>query len=111
LNKTLDFISPELYAWGEIRGYKPYDDSPRFKVMYLIIEYIPFVKLKDISQISNITEIYERIDLLDKELKALLLHHNDLHSSNILVSCRSPLPDLCILDFGEASRGPRKRIE
>ena len=110
LNKTFDFISPELYAWGQIRGYKPYHDSCRFKVMYMIMEYIPFIKLKDVSQISNITEIYERVDILDKELKSLLLHHNDLHSSNILVSSRSPLPSICILDFGEASYGPRKRI-
>jgi serine/threonine protein kinase len=111
LNKKLDFISPELYAWGEIRGYKPFEDSHKYKVMYLIMEYIPFIQLKDISQMSNITEIYERVDILDKELKSQLLHHNDLHSSNILVSCRSPLPDLCILDFGESSCGPRKRIE
>jgi hypothetical protein len=112
LNKTLDFISPELYAWGEIRGYKPYNDiSTRFKVIYLIMEHIPFVKLKDISQISNITEIYERVYRIDKDLKSLLLHHNDLHNSNILVSnSRSPLPEICILDFGESSYGPRKEI-
>jgi len=110
LNKKLDFISPELYAWGQIRGYKPHEDSHNYKVIYLIMEHIPFIKLKDVSQISNITEIYERVDILDKELKMNLIHHNDLHSSNILVSCRSPLPDICILDFGETSRGPRKGI-
>jgi len=110
LNKTLDFISPELYAWGEIRAYKPFEDSPNYKVTYLIMEYIPFITLKDVSQISNVTEIYERKDEIDKELKIRLLHHNDLHSSNILLSCRSPLPDLCILDFGESSYGPRKTI-
>jgi tRNA A-37 threonylcarbamoyl transferase component Bud32 len=74
------------------------------------MEHIPFIKLKDVSQISNITEIYERVDILDKELKMNLIHHNDLHSSNILVSCHSPLPDICILDFGETSCGPRKGI-
>lgn len=111
LNKDLDFISPELYAWGEIRGYKPFNDSSRFKVMYLIMEYIPFMKLKDISTTTNTTEIYERVDMLDKELNTRLLHHNDLHSSNILVSSTSPLPDICILDFGEAAGGPRKRIQ
>ena len=110
LNKTLDFISPELYAWGEIRAYKPFEDSPKYKVMYLIMEYIPFITLKEVSQISNVTEIYERVDEIDKELKIRFLHHNDLHSSNILLSCRSPLPDLCILDFGESSCGPRKTI-
>jgi serine/threonine protein kinase len=110
LNKQLDFISPELYSWGEIRAYKPYEDSHKYKVIFLIMEYIPFIKLKDVSHISNISEIYERVDILDKELKKKFLHHNDLHSSNILLSCRSPLPDLCILDFGESSCGPRKPI-
>ena len=110
LNKTLHFISPELYAWGQIRGYKPFDDSRRFSVMYLIMEYIPFVKLKNVAQPTNITEIYERVEDIDKELKSRFLHHNDLHSSNILVSSRSPLPDICIIDFGEASRGTRKQI-
>ena len=110
LNKTLDFISPELYSWGEIRAYKPFEDSHKYKVIFLIMEYIPFVRLKDVSQTINITEIYERINVVDRELKSLLLHQNDLPSSNILLSCRSPLPDLCILDFGESSCGPRKRI-
>ena len=110
LNKTLDFISPKLYSWGEINTYKPYEDSYKYKVSYLIMEYIPFIKLKDMSQMSNIAEIYERVDEIDKELKKNFLHHNDLHSSNILLSCRSPLPDLCILDFGESSRGPKKQI-
>jgi len=110
LNKKLDFISPELYSWGDIREYKSYEYSHKYKVVYLIMEYIPFMKLKDMSQISNISEIYERIDILDSELKMNLIHHNDLHSSNVLVSCRSPLPDICILDFGEASCGPRKCI-
>jgi len=110
LNKKLDFISPKLYTWGEIRAYKPFEDSHKYKVMYLIMEYIPFIQLKDVLQLNNFSEIYERVYEIDKELKRTLLHHNDLHSSNILVSCRSPLPDICILDFGEASCGPRKRI-
>lgn len=110
LNKKLDFISPELYTWGKICGYKPFDDSSRFSVMYLIMEYIPFVKLKNIARTTNITEIYEHVEDIDKELQSRFLHHNDLHSSNILVSYRSPLPEICIIDFGEASCGTRKQI-
>jgi hypothetical protein len=119
LNKQLDFISPELYSWGLIRGYKPVPESHKFKVIYLIMEYIPFIRLKDISyQQSNIKELYERVDAIDKELKGQLLHHNDLHSSNVLVSCDSLSlsqslslsPSICIVDFGEASCGPRKVI-
>ena len=110
LNKPLGFISPELYSWGEIRGYKPFEDSDRYKVRYLIMEYIPYMTLKQCSQLSNITEIYERVDMIEHELNCSMLHHNDIHSSNILVSCNSPLPEICILDFGEASYGPRNTI-
>jgi serine/threonine protein kinase len=110
LHGKLDFISPELYSWGQVMRHMLKRDGYKYKCLYLIMEYIPFITLKDVSQISNVTEIYERVDILDKELKIRLLHHNDLHSSNILLSCRSPLPDLCILDFGESSCGPRKTI-
>lgn len=113
LNKKFDFISPELYSWGQLYSYKPLlgDDSQKFKVMFLIMEYIPFMTLKQVSCTNdNITTIYEKIDLLDHELKTNLLHHNDLHSSNILIST-SPLPQICILDFGESAFGTRKRIQ
>jgi serine/threonine protein kinase len=105
-----DFISPEIYSWGRIRKYQFIGDDYLYQVLYLIMEYIPFVKLKNVAQPTNITEIYERVEDIDKELKSRFLHHNDLHSSNILVSSKSPLPDICILDFGEASYGPRKPI-
>ena len=113
LNKQFDFVSPELYTWGIIRKYAPVIDEPvYYKVMYLIMEYIPFMTLKEAEHLSFQThDIYQRIDMMDIELKKNLLFHNDLHSSNILVSTRSPLPEICILDFGEAYCGPRKRIQ
>jgi len=109
LNKTFDFISPELYAWGEIRRYQPFENSYRYKVMYLIMEYIPYMELKN-CQSENITQIYNKVCSIDTNLKKKILHHNDLHSSNILVSANSPLPEVCIIDFGEASYGPRRQI-
>ena len=113
LNKQYDFVSPELYTWGMIRKYAPVaNESIYYKVMYLIMEYIPFMTLKEAKHLSFQThDIYQRVDTMDIELKKNLLFHNDLHSSNILVSTRSPLPEICILDFGEAYCGPRKVIQ
>lgn len=109
LNKSLEFISPELYTWGTIYKYKPFDKDVEYKVMYLIMEYIPYMTLKQRVQTSQYTrDIYEKIEDLDIALQGQLLCHNDLHSVNILVS---PLPQICIIDFGEASYGPRKTIQ
>jgi len=112
LNHSLDFISPKLYTWGTIYKYKPCDISAystidaEYKVIYLIMEYIPYMTLKESAQ--NTHDIYEKIENLDVALQGHLLCHNDLHAANILVS---PLPQICIIDFGEASYGPRRTIQ
>lgn len=115
LNQTLDFISPELYTWGTIFKYKPFDIpaystiNAEYKVMYLIMEHIPYMTLKQSIQNTQYTsDIYENIENLDVALQSHLLCHNDLHDANILVS---PLPQICIIDFGEASYGPRRTIQ
>lgn len=115
LNHSLDFISPELYTWGTIYKYKPHDIpayssiDAEYKVMYLIMEYIPYMTLKQSIQNTQYTgDIYDKIENLDVALQCHLLCHNDLHAANILVS---PLPQICIIDFGEASYGPRRTIQ
>jgi Ser/Thr protein kinase RdoA (MazF antagonist) len=56
-------------------------------------------------------DIYERVDEINEKMKSVLLHHNDLHSSNVLL-CDNDTnsPDICIIDFGEASYGPTEKI-
>jgi len=119
LNHSLDFISPELYTWGTIYKYKPCNDlstysldnikDAEYKVIYLIMEYIPYMTLKQSVELSQYTsDIYEKIENLDVALQGHLLCHNDLHAANILVS---PLPQIYIIDFGEASYGPRRTIQ
>jgi len=109
LNKTVDFISPELYTWGSIYKYKHANSmDAEYKVMYLIMEYIPFMTLKQsIQTLSYTKDIYEKIDHIDVKMKRHLLCHNDLHNLNILVS---PLPKIYIIDFGESSCGPIRTI-
>ena len=75
------------------------------------MEYIPFVTLKEaVYSTENMTKMYERLNLINADLQGNLLHHNDLHGGNIMVNMKSPLPEIVILDFGEASYGPRKPL-
>lgn len=103
-------ITPELYSWGVIRKHEFKGSRDKFKVRFLIMEYIPHITLKQaIFTPEHIRDIYEKVNEADEIMKSGLLHHNDLHSGNIMVS-DSPLPEIVILDFGEASLGPRKPI-
>jgi len=107
----VDYISPELYSWGAIGKQQITPDGYKYKCLYLIMEYIPYLTLKEaLFTPENMKIIYERVRKIDTEMKASLLHHNDLHSRNILVSTKSPSPEIVILDFGEASFGPKKPL-
>lgn len=120
MNKPLDFISPEIYSIGKIRNYKPDvdiigiigTDAPECRCLFIIMEYIPGITLKHaVYSSENMKDIYERVDEINGKMKSVLLHHNDLHSSNILL-CDNDTnsPDICIIDFGEASYGPTEKI-
>ena len=103
------FISPELYSWGSVNKYAFEEGGYDYKCMFLIMEYIPHLTLKESSFTpEKMKNIYQRISKIDEDLKSELMHHNDVHKGNILVS--SPLPEIVILDFGEASFGPRRPL-
>ena len=117
MNCTHDFISPEIYSIGKIRVYKYPSDDYEYRCLFIIMEYIPGITLKNVVYSPDtMKDIYERVDEIDHKMKSSLLNHNDLHSSNIIIrdregnSNKSPLPEICIVDFGEASYGPRKKI-
>jgi predicted unusual protein kinase regulating ubiquinone biosynthesis (AarF/ABC1/UbiB family) len=53
----------------------------------MIMEYLPFVTLKEaVYSTEHMRHIYERVEQIDTELTSHLLHHNDLHRGNIMVS-------------------------
>lgn len=105
------FISPELYSWGSLNKYAFEEGGYDYKCMFLIMEYVPHLTLKEaVYTADKMKTIYERISKIDEDLKTNLMHHNDLHKGNILVSEHSPLPEIVILDFGEASFGPRRPL-
>ena len=113
LRGKLDFISPELYSWGQIRRHALTDGGYKFKCLFLIMEYIPGLNLKEASYTAeNMKNIYEKVDRINTDLMGNLLHHNDLHGGNIITrtSNRSPEPEIVIIDFGEAALGPTKPI-
>jgi hypothetical protein len=126
LRDFIDFISPELYSWGKIRKFVFDKDGYPFECLYIIMEYIPFVTLKEaVYSTEQMRHIYERVNIIDSELSSHMLHHNDLHSGNIMVSNgdkssgdkspstvgdKSPYPEIVIFDFGEASLGPTKPL-
>jgi len=89
---------------------------------------------------ETMRNMYDRVKEADREMIAAGIHHNDLHGGNVIVVDRpplpsfsgcneksplpsfsgcndrpplpekSPLPEIIILDFGEASLGPRKPL-
>jgi hypothetical protein len=136
LNDQVDFISPEVYSWGKIRRFFLGGERYPYECLFIIMEHIPFVTLKEaVYSTEHMRHIYQRVEDIDDELSSHLLHHNDLHAGNIMVSPtsspsksgdkspsksgdkspsksgdKSPYPEIVILDFGEASLGPTKPI-
>jgi serine/threonine protein kinase len=119
MNRTHDFISPEIYSIGKIRVYTYPGSNYEYRCLYIIMEYIPGITLKNaIYSTETMKDIYEKVDQINHKMQTNLLNHNDLHSSNIIIRdasdndsvIRSPMPQICIIDFGEASHGPRKKI-
>ena len=139
------FISPELYSWGKIRKYEFIGNKYLYKCLYLIMEYIPGLTIKESTYTKEtMRNMYDRVKEADRAMIAAGIHHNDLHGGNVMVVDRpplpsfsgcneksplpsfsgcneksplpsfsgcnekSPLPEIIILDFGEASLGPRK---
>lgn len=110
-NLRVDFISPELYSWGHIRRHKFERDGYEYKCLYLMMEYIPHLTLRESTYTAeNMRVMYDKVAQINRRMIGQLLHHNDLHNGNIMVDTRSPLPEIIILDFGEASLGPKKPL-
>ena len=109
LQDKLEFISPELYSWGQIRRHMFTCDGYKYKCLFLIMEYIPYLTLKEATySTQNMRNIYERVKKINEDLSGHLFHHNDLHGGNIAVrNPESPLPDIILMDYGEASIGPK----
>jgi len=109
LHGKIDFISPHLYSWGQVRSYKYPGDNYEYKCLFLIMEEIPHLTLsRAMYTAENMRHIYARVEQIHYDLVKLGVHHNDLHGGNIVV--KSPLPEIVLLDFGEASFGPRKPL-
>jgi len=95
LNDDCDFISPQIYSYGTVsKPLKP--DIPETKILFIIMEYIPGISLKCIDFRPDVCkQIYE----IDRRLKRRMLNHNDITSSNIIVSEKD---GLVLLDYGES---------
>ena len=105
------FISPELYSWGQIKKYQFIGDEYIYKCLFLIMEYIPGLTIKESTYTKEtMRSMYEKVKEVDRTMMAAGIHHNDLHGGNIMVVEKSPLPEIVIIDFGEASFGPRKPL-
>ena len=110
---SVPFISPELYSWGKINKIKLKDSRYLYKCLFLFMEYMDGVILKEATySTENMRNIYQRVADINDSLAGNLLHHNDLHKGNIMVreNPDSPLPEIILLDFGEASLGPTKQL-
>lgn len=110
---SVDFISPELYSFGQLRRILLKDSRYEYRCYFLIMEYMEGIVLKEATySTENMRHIYERVAKINESLSGHLLHHNDLHSRNVMVRDipDSPLPEIILVDFGEASLGPTKPL-
>jgi predicted Ser/Thr protein kinase len=106
-----EFISPEIYSWGQFRKYQFIGDNYFYKCLYLIMEYIPGLTIKSATyNTATMKTMYERVQNANASMMAAGIHHNDLHGGNVMVVDKSPLPEVVIIDFGEASLGPKKPL-
>ena len=95
LNQKLDFISPKIHSFGKI-GVPPNEDGVHTNYLFIVMEYISGVTLKNSEFRPHLCKkIYE----IDQNLKKHLLNHNDLHSNNIIITEKD---DLVLLDYGES---------
>ena len=99
LNSVYDFISPKIYCFGSVdyESLSKIIDSVEKKYLFLIMEYIPGLSVKNMDFRPDFCkQIYE----IDQKLKTRLLSHNDISPRNILVSEKD---DVVLLDYGESS--------
>jgi hypothetical protein len=110
LNKTCDFISPEIYEHGQITGvYVGGQLYTSLRCRFIVMEYLPFIQYKDaIFNEKDCGNLIQRKEKLDHLLKTKLLHHNDLHNRNVLLD--QTHDKLAIIDFGESGMGPLQPI-
>ena len=58
---------------------------------------------------ATMKTMYERVQQANAAMISAGIHHNDLHGGNVMVVA-SPHPEVVIIDFGEASFGPKKPL-
>jgi thiamine kinase-like enzyme len=105
LNDRIDFVSPKVYSWGKICRYKYPGKTGWFSCMYIIMEYIPHLTVKD-SHFSKETmkEMYAKVHEVNYALTQELLCHNDLNRGNIMFEPESS--KVVLIDYGETRIGP-----
>jgi RIO-like serine/threonine protein kinase len=75
------------------------------------MKYIPGLTLAQSTyNEETMKNIYEKVQDANRAMISEGIYHNDLHANNIIISDQSPLPEVIILDFGEASIGPKKPL-
>lgn len=116
ISRRLDFICPELYSWGKISNFQFEDDGYEYCCLFIIMKYIPGLTLAQSTyNQETMKNIYEKVENANRAMISEGIYHNDLHRNNIIISDNSPsdnspLPEIVILDFGEASIGPKKPL-
>jgi len=114
IGAKLSFLVPDIYSYGKIH-YCVDENGENVWCCYIIMEYMDGLLLKDAvfsrDTIRDVYEYKEEIEEIDSFMKRHMLHHNDLHSENIMLMTQpNGTHKVAVLDFGEAALGPRKPI-
>jgi len=107
-----DFIVPEIYDYGSCNYKDITEDGKVYRCYYILMEYIEGITLKEALLSKGYEEMYEvveKVKKIDHMFKTNMLHHNDMHSNNVLVlpTENNGTSRVAIIDYGEAAYGPR----
>ena len=105
LNHMIDFISPKVYSWGKICRYKYPGKNCWFSCLYIIMEDMPYLTLKDCNfSKETMKQMYTRVHEVSDSLTQEMLCHNDLNYNNIMIHPESG--QVILIDYGETRIGP-----
>lgn len=107
--RTFDFIVPRIYYYGVCDYYDRMRGNRAYVCYYILMEYVEGISMRDAFMSRGCENMYIKTAMqnADRAMRTNLLHHNDLHGDNVIVTKDNRI---AIIDFGSAACGPTTMI-